>query len=156
MSAEDVKNICWPWLSPLRRWGILTMKSTVKFICMTHHFTLLRLNPFELRVHREAWWFENSMPYLRVVFSAEGAKNVSWPWLSRLRLWGSLTMTSTGNFYIWLTISSCYGSIPLVFGLIVRDGALSTLCHSCGFACQQTVLNTFRGPDCLNSEHGVV
>ena len=60
------------------------------------------------------------------------------------------------NFYISLTISSCYGSIPLVFGLIVRDGALSTLCHSCGFACQQSVLKTFRGPDCLHSEDGVV
>ena len=60
------------------------------------------------------------------------------------------------SFYISLTISSCYGSIPLVFGLIVRDGALSTLCHSCGFACQQSVLKTFRGPDCLHSEDGVV
>ena len=29
--------------------------------------------------------------------------------------------------YIWLTISSCYGSIPLTLGLIVRDGGLSTL-----------------------------
>ena len=59
-------------------------------------------------------------------------------------------------FYIWLTISSCYGSIPLVFGLIVRDGVLSTLCHSCGFAGQQRVLRKFRGPDCLHSEYGVV
>ena len=32
------------------------------------------------------------------------------------------------NIYImWLTISTCYGSIPLALGLIGRDGGLSTL-----------------------------
>ena len=54
--------------------------------------------------------------------------------------------------YIWLIISSCYGSIPLAFGLIGRDGGLSTLCHSCGFACQQRVLKTFPGPGYLRFE----
>ena len=72
-------------------------------------------------------------------------------------IWGSLTMALTGKFvYIWLTISSCYGSIPLTLGLIGRDGGLSTLCHSCGFACQQRVLKTFPGPGYLHSEDGVV
>ena len=67
-----------------------------------HHFILLRLNPFGLRVGREEWWFEHSMSWLRVCLSAESAKNVSWPWLSPLRGWGSLTMTSTGKFvYIY-------------------------------------------------------
>ena len=28
---------------------------------MAHHFILLRLNPFGLRVDREGWWFEHSM-----------------------------------------------------------------------------------------------
>ena len=28
----------------------------------------------------------------------EGAKNVSWPWLSPFRGWGSLTMAFTGKF----------------------------------------------------------
>ena len=60
------------------------------------------------------------------------------------------------NLYIWLTISSCYGSIPLALGLIGRDGGLSTLCHSCRFACQQRVLKTFPGPGYLRSEDGVV
>ena len=46
--------------------------------------------------------------------SAEGAKNVSWPCQSPLRGWGSLTMAFTGKVDIWLTTSSCYGSIPLV------------------------------------------
>ena len=58
--------------------------------------------------------------------------------------------------YIWLTISSCYGSIPLAFWLIGRDGGLSALCHSCRFACQQRVLKTFPGPGYLCSEDGVV
>ena len=40
---------------------------------------------------------------MRVCLSAEGAKNVSWPWLSPLRGWGSLPMTSTGKFvYIYI------------------------------------------------------
>ena len=45
--------------------------------------------------------------------------------------------------YIRLAISSCYGSVPLTLALILRDGGLNTLCHSCGFACQQRVLKTF-------------
>ena len=32
------------------------------------------------------------------IYIAEGAENVSWPWLSPLRGWHSLTMTSTGKF----------------------------------------------------------
>ena len=47
------------------------------------------------------------------------------------------------NLYIWLIISSCNGSIPLVSGLMRKEGGLSTLCHSCGFACQQRVLKKF-------------
>ena len=60
------------------------------------------------------------------------------------------------SLYIWLTISSCHGSIPLTWGLIQRDGSLSTLCHSCGFSCQQRVLKTFSDPQYLHSENGVV
>ena len=58
--------------------------------------------------------------------------------------------------YICLTISSCSGSIPLALGLIGSDGGLNALCHSCGFACQQWVLNTFPGLGYLRSEDGVV
>ena len=54
---------------------------------MAHHFILLRLNLFGV-----------DMEGLRVCLSAEGTKNVSWPWLSPLQGWGSLTMTSTGKF----------------------------------------------------------
>ena len=58
--------------------------------------------------------------------------------------------------YIWLTISFCYGSIPLTLELIGRNDGLSTLCHGCRFACQQRVLKTFPGPGYLYSENGVV
>ena len=40
--------------------------------------------------------------------------------------------------------------------VIWRNGGLSNLCHSCGFACQQRVLKTFPGPGYLRSEYGVV
>ena len=125
---------------------------------MAHHFTLLRLNPFDLRVARERWWFEHSVSYLRVCLSAEGAKNVSWPWLSPLQGWGGLTMSLTGKFVhmahhfilLWLN------PFDLSLRLIGRDGGSSTLCHSCGFTCQQRVLKTFPGPGYLHSEDGVV
>ena len=66
------------------------------------------------------------MSYLRVLLSAEGAKNVSWPYLSLLREWGSLVMEFTGKFAksnlatIWLEIANACGSIPhklIVFAL---------------------------------------
>ena len=38
------------------------------------------------------------MSWLWVCLSAEGAKNVSWPWLSPLRELGSLTKAYTGKF----------------------------------------------------------
>ena len=61
--------------------------------------------------------------------------------------------------YIYLSIYlSIYSHHPslLTLGLIGRDGGLSTLCHSCGFASQQRVLKMFPGPGCLHSEDGVV
>ena len=35
----------------------------ILYICvyMTHHFIMLRLNPFGLNVEREGWWFEHSV-----------------------------------------------------------------------------------------------
>ena len=97
-SAESAKNVSWPWVSLLRGWSSLTMTTTGKFVYMAHHFMLLRLNPFGLRVDRKGWWIEHSVSQLRVCSSAGDAKNVSQPWLSLLQGWGSLTMTSTGKF----------------------------------------------------------
>ena len=45
--------------------------------------------------------------WLRICLSAEGTKNVFWPWLSPLRGLGSLTMALTGKFvciYIYIYI----------------------------------------------------
>ena len=98
LSTESAKNVCWPWLFPLRGWGSLAMISIGKFVYIGDRFVLLWLNPFGLSVDSEGWWFEHSMSWLRVCLSAEAAKNVSWPWVSPLRGWGTLTMTSTGIF----------------------------------------------------------
>ena len=98
LSAESAKDVSWPWLSPLKRWVNLTMAFTGKFVYMAYHFILLRFNPFELRVGREGWWFEHSVTQLQVCLSAKCAKNVSWPWLSTLQRWVSLTMAFTDKF----------------------------------------------------------
>ena len=43
--------------------------------------------------------------WLRVCLSAEGAKNVSWPWLFPLQGWGSVIMALNGKFvYIYIYI----------------------------------------------------
>ena len=34
---------------------------------------------------------------MRVCLSGEGAKNISWPWLSPLHGWGSLNITFRGK-----------------------------------------------------------
>ena len=63
------------------------------------------------------------------------------------------------NMYIYIYIyigSPFHLTIPLTLGLIGRDGSLSPLCHSSGFAFQQRVLKTFPGPGYLRSEDGVV
>ena len=60
------------------------------------------------------------------------------------------------SFYVWLTIPSCYGSIPLGMGWRGRDGGFSILCHSCVLEFQQSVLKVFPGSSYLLSEDGVV
>ena len=60
------------------------------------------------------------------------------------------------NLFVWLTLSSSSSSNALDLGLKVRDGGLSTLCHSWGFACQERVLKTFPGPGYLHSKGVVV
>ena len=40
---------------------------------------------------------------------------------------------------------------PFDLRVIGRDSGLSTLCHGCGFACQQRVLKTFPGLGYLRS-----
>ena len=84
-------------LSPLWEWNSPTMAFTGILVYMAHHFILLPLNPFGHRVHREGLWFDLSLSEMRVCLSREGAKNVSWPCISLLRGWGSLTITLIGK-----------------------------------------------------------
>ena len=60
------------------------------------------------------------------------------------------------TIYTWITISSCYDATRFALGLIGMDNGLSTLDHSCGFACQQRMLKTFPDPGYLCSMNGVV
>ena len=60
------------------------MAFTDKFIYMAHQFIRLRLNPFDLSIDRADGGLSTLVSYLWVSLSADGAKNVSWPWLSPL------------------------------------------------------------------------
>ena len=66
------------------------------------------------------------------------------------------------NIYIYIYIHTyiyilyIYIYILLLLGLIGRDYGLSTLCHNCGFSCQQRVPKTFPGPGYLHSDDRVV
>ena len=53
-----------------------------------------------------------------IYYIFKGAKNVSWPWLSLLRGWCSVTMTFTGKFvYIYI-----YRSNAVRFFIFKPDG----------------------------------
>ena len=54
-------NVSWPRLSLLQGWGSLTIAFTGKFVYMVHHFILLWLNKFGLRIDREGCCFEDSV-----------------------------------------------------------------------------------------------
>ena len=112
LSAEGAKNVSRSWISPLQRWGSLTIAFTGKFVYIALKLILLQLNPFALRGDREVRWFEHSVSQLWVRFSVEGAKSVSQPWISPLRSWGTLTMKFNSKFvyvahyFIWLRLNS--------------------------------------------------
>ena len=62
--------------------------------------------------------------------------------LVNLHIYGS-------TFYLAPAQSQCLMAVA-------RDSGLSTLCHSCGFACQQRALKTFPSPGYLCFKDGVV
>ena len=104
------------------------MAFTGKFAYMAHYFILPRLNPFNLGVDKDGWWFLVWLSAVRAkMFPGPGylciKDGVVWLW------------HLVANLYIQLTISSCYNSIPLTIVLIGRDGDLNSvsLCHSCIF-----------------------
>ena len=49
---------------------------------MAHHFILLQLSPFDLRVDREESWFEPLYVIIAGLLASRAYKNISWPWLS--------------------------------------------------------------------------
>ena len=60
------------------------------------------------------------------------------------------------NLYVYRSsvyLATAQSQYLMVIG---RDGGLSTLCHSCRFACQQRVLKTFSHLVYFHSEDGVV
>ena len=118
------------------------MTSSGKFVCMAHHSILLSIS--------FGWGLIVTDASLSIVchscrFACHQRVIKTFPGPGYLHskygvvwLWNRLVY-----FYIWLTISPCYGSIPLALVLIGTDGGLSTLCQSCRFAGQQRVLKTF-------------
>ena len=72
---------------------------------------------------------------------------------SPLREWGSLARAFFLKFAYMARHFILLRLNPFDLELIGRGGGLSTLCHSCGFACQQRVLKTFSGPGYLRSEN---
>ena len=124
-----------------------------KFVYLHHHFILLQLNPFDLRVDQEGWFFS---PVCVIFMGCQQRVLKTFPCPGYLHandglvwLWHLLV-----NLYIWLTISFCYPSLPFYLGLMGRDGNLSTLCNSFRFPCQQSVLETLSNPGYFSSEDG--
>ena len=73
LPPHNVKIVSWPWLFYLREWGYSTLAFAGKFLNMAHHFILLRLNVFVLRVDRQGGWFEQSVSDFSVCLPREGA-----------------------------------------------------------------------------------
>ena len=115
--------------SPLWGWGNLIMAFTGKFVYMAHHFILLPLNPFKIRVDRERWWYLHPVSQSRVFLAVDSAKNVAWPWLSPLRGWCSLAMAFTGKLvnlcifiytmYLMYFSTGCSVTFPWRFSLML-------------------------------------
>ena len=122
------------------------MAFTGKFLYMAHHFILQLLIPFDLRLSGMNGGLSTLCHNCSFACQQRMLKKSPRPAYLCCKdevvwLWHLLV-----NLYIWLTISSCCGWIPLTLGLAGRDGDLSTLCRSCGFACQQRVLKAFPDP----------
>ena len=108
--------IAWcAWIVEIRRYETSCLKSMFFLvsilniylsICLFIYLSIYQAIYLSIYLYRDLW-FEHSVSLLRVCFSAEGAKNVSSPWLSLLRGWSSLIMTFLGTFvciYIYIYI----------------------------------------------------
>ena len=157
LSADCTKNISWSRLSPLQRWGHLTMAFTDKFLYIAHHFIFVPQNAFGLGVNREWWWFEHPVSCLRVWLSAEASENVSWPTLSPLRGWGNFIMAFTGKFVYVAHHLILLRFIPFGIG-VARSGwyVEYSLLWLCIWLSTGGAKKTFRGSRYFHSKEGVV
>ena len=83
-----------------------------------------------------------------VSLSTEGARKVSWSWISSLRGWGSPIITLLGKFEHVYSSPFNRSTLWRLRGMVIW-----VPCHSCGFACQQKVLKTFLDPGYLRCIH---
>ena len=86
----------------------------------THGVTSARIRLKKMFIYtymyREGCWFDHSVSWLSVCLSAYGAKNVSWPLLSPLRRWGSLTISLNGKFvYIYKYMYKLFKKVKNLF-----------------------------------------
>ena len=88
LRSED--GVVWLWHSLVNLYIGLTISSCYDYI------------PLTLGLIGEYGGLSTLVSYLRVYLSAEGTKNVCWPWLSPLQGWGILTM----YIYIYIYIYS--------------------------------------------------
>ena len=148
--------ISWPWLSPFRGWVVWLWHLLVNmYISLTISSCYGSMSLAIVLIWRDSGlstlchscrsaWLQRVLKAFAGLAYLCSQEEVVWLWHLPI------------NLYIWLTISCCYGSIPLAKRMIGRDGGLSNLCHSCGFACQERALETFPGPDYIHSEDWVV
>ena len=132
------------------------MTSTGKFVYMAQHFIFLRLNPFGFRFERGDGGLSTLSHSCGLACQKRVLKSFPGPGYLHSNDGVVRQLFPLVKLYICFTISCCYDSIPLPLVLIWTAGCLSTLCHSCGFICQQKVLKTFPGSGHLHTEDGVV
>ena len=114
------------------------MASTGKFGYIAHHFILLHSISLTLVLIGRNKGL-STLCYSCCFDFSRGCRKYSWPWLSLLRRWGSLTMAFTCKFLYIAYHLIIYGTIPLSLVLIGNDSGLSTLCHSCRFNYQERI-----------------
>ena len=154
LSAECTKNVSWPRLYLLGKWGSPTL--------LVKLYIWLNISFYNGSISLASWFITRGggLSILCQSFRFCSQKRVlkTFPRPGYLRsddgvvwLWHLLVY-----LYIWLSISSSYGSIPFALGLIMNDGGLSNLCHSYRGFFQHRVVKSFPSPDYLPSEVHVV
>ena len=89
---------------------------TAKFVYVyvAHYFILLRLNPFDLSVDRQGWWFEHSVSQLGFDYQQRVLNMFPGPGYLRPRGSSSLTMAFTVHHVP--KCMSCHKAIVVITG----------------------------------------